>query len=422
LSLTGNNRANTTLQQPEENLLKIPLVAVALCMAASLLPKIAPAFSEAVSKDESAWTKLMDDGTMYKTLGIPEDSKTSFALAVEEAKRIDPDGPHTILSLEDLAQAQEKLGRIKEATASFEAATRIAKAMPGREGLVWQCNVLAPYAEFLKKQAQTAESKSLVNEQIAVDKATEKETADFAPCFTRMQFSIRKNWHPAQAVVSRVCSVDWWCDKNGDFYLVHTHLSSGDPAVDAAAISALRAVSGTIQLPPETIGTVAMRMDFTYNRRNKDGSKVPTPYSGSDDSVEDSVKNLRQFEEKVGPNSPNLIALLLSLDNSYERIGNNTDAEKVLLRAKDIYRKNRLDDKVVLCNINTLLGRVEGSLGKYDEAAEAFTLALHETENSTNPSVTSARAQALDEYSVLLYKLGKNREGREMHKQADSIR
>ncbi len=400
--------------------MKISLEKVAIGMAISLFQLAVPAL--AASTDESAWTKLMDDAVMYKTLGIPEDAKTSFSLAVEEARRIDPGGPHTIISLEDLAETQEKLGRIKEATENFEEARKIAKQMPGREGQNWQSIVLASYAEFLKRQNQAAERSKILAEETAIEKATEKETSDFAPAFTRIQFSIRKNWHPPQASVSRVCSVDWQSDKNGNFYLVHTHLSSGDPAVDAAAISALRSVSGTIPLPESTLGSISMRMDFTYNRRNKDGSRVPTPYSGSDDSVQDSLKHLQVYEAQVGPDSPNLIALLLSMCNSYERIGNNTDAEKVLLRAKDLYHKNNLEDKVVLCNINTLLGRVQSSLGKYDQATEAFDSALRETKDRSNPAVTSARAQALDEYSVLMFKMGKKHEGQAMHKEAESIR
>lgn len=110
------------------------------------------------------------------------------------------------------------------------------------------------------------------------------------------------------------------------------------------------------------------------------------------------------------------------MGHSYENAGKYTDAEKVTVRAKQIYEKTNQNDTVLLCSIYSLLGHVQVSNHDLDHAAESFKAALSATGNRQASDIVSARAQVLNDYASLLFQLGKKEESRKMYQEAKQIR
>ena len=88
--------------------------------------------------------------------------------------------------------------------------------------------------------------------------------ADMGPYVREMQRRIKKNWDPPRGNSSSKVVLFFKITRDGRVFGVSVHVSSGDPATDRAAISAVELTAPFRPLPPEFRGNFA-QIDFTFD-------------------------------------------------------------------------------------------------------------------------------------------------------------
>lgn len=221
---------------------------------------------------------------------------------------------------------------------------------------------------------------------------------DFAPYMESLQSKIKLNWHPPKGSESKKTVMIFKIARDGSMRLSKISQSSGVPAVDAAAVAALKNAQPFDPLPKGAPKAVDIRFVFDYRVH---GGGIGVAWDSEESKVKKKIAAAEAKKDEAG-----LVVAQLDLAEIDKRRGKYPEAIEL---CKQLIGKleGRPEKQLERGKAFGQLGMVYSLQGKTDEAEAQFKKSLELLDNGSGYPNDSEVVEILTEYAKVLYKAKK---------------
>ncbi len=338
-----------------------------------------PVLAVASVEEEFAWTDAMSNASLQIAQNNQAEAERYYNQGLDEARKLGKNTAEEIITLRDLSSLFARSKRLAQCQEVCQAAVEAASNTNDPDHLNMLIDALERLNRIIiKRKGSPAPD---IAARIATLKAEKDKTdnnVNFSNYLARLQMIMRKAWTPHKGRNQlRDVQCDWRILKDGSISLLSVSSSSGDEMMDHSVLVALRKAS-PLEAPPEAASdAVAISFTFDYNSAKDFLRDRPSSFKrDQSDAVVLLEKDLKATTEKVGPNDPSLISLLVSLANALEGADQFNEMEKRAKEALANYESNHLSDPMTKALILDMVCRSLINQDKYNELDRVMQEAL----------------------------------------------